>query len=74
LRLERLYLGSDAGPVEVGGSGRVTAAAVRLPGVSFNVTVYLYGFSGEVELRAGQRGLVWVAVASNASASLSTRT
>jgi hypothetical protein len=67
LGLERLYLGSDAGPLEVGVAGRVTTATATLPGASLNVTVYLYGFSGGVELRAGQRGLVWVAVTSNAS-------
>ena len=67
LRLERLYLGSDAGSLEVGVAGRVTVAAATLPGASLNVTVYLYGFSGEAELRAGQRGLVWVSVTSNAS-------
>lgn len=67
LRLGRLYLGSDAGLLEVGVGGRVTAAAVRLPGVSLNVTVHLYGFSDGVVLRAGQRGLVWVTVTSNAS-------
>jgi hypothetical protein len=67
LRLGRLYLGSDAGLLEVGVAGRVTAATARLPGTGVNVTVYLYGFSGEAELRAGQRGLVWVAITSNAS-------
>ncbi len=67
LRLERLYLGSEAGLLEVGVGGRVTVVAATLPGASLNVTVYLYGFADGVELRAGQRGLVWVAVTSNAS-------
>jgi hypothetical protein len=67
LRLERLYLGSDAGLLEVRVAGRVTAATVVLPGAGLNVTVYLYGFSGGAELRAGQRGLVWVTITSDTS-------
>lgn len=67
LRFERLYLGSDAGLLEVGVGGRVTVVTATLPRASLNVTLYLYGFSDGVELRAGQRGLVWVTVTSNAS-------
>jgi hypothetical protein len=67
LRLERLYLGSDAGLLEVRVGGRATAVATTLPGARVNATAYLYGFSNEVELRAGQRGVVWVAITSNAS-------
>ncbi len=67
LRLGRLYLGSDAGLLEVRVAGRATAVTAKLPGASLNVTVYLYGFSGADELRAGQRGMVWVTVTSNAS-------
>ena len=65
LRLGRLYLGSDVGLLEVRIVGRVTSTTVTLPRVSLNVTLYLYGFADGVELRAGQRGLVWVTVTSN---------
>jgi hypothetical protein len=67
LRLGRLYLGSDAGLVEVSIAGRVATVAVALPGARLNVTVHLYGFTDGVELRAGQRGLVWVTITSDAS-------
>jgi hypothetical protein len=56
LRFERLYLGSDAGLVEVGVAGRATTATATLPGAGLNVTVYLYGFSGGAEGAGVGRG------------------
>jgi len=67
LKLEKIFLATDKGIVEVRVTGSHTSTTVTIEDATASVEIILKGFSRETELWAGQRGLVRINIASDKS-------
>jgi hypothetical protein len=67
LKLEKIFLATDKGIVEVRVTGSYTSTTVTIEDATVSVEIILKDFSRETELWAGQRGLVRINIASDKS-------